>query len=695
MRHRILILVTIFLLISTIGVQAQNSPDEINRMSNVDERYNAAKELLEYYRLNALDSLLIFAESIQIVNENDRFTALKEYAYSEYYYEMYDLGKSLNHALDAIFKNENLNKPDHEILSKSYNVAGLCSEQLYRFEKALEYYEKGLYLARHLNDRSLLSMLYSNRSFVYYGMGDMSKAIADLETALNFNTELKDTINLAKDLNNLGFIYTSWGKYDTGIEYYKKALAYSLKKGLKERSAICYNNIGMSYFQQGKYELAEEFISQALEMDKKNGFHLNAAKRYNNLGLVYFQQGKVEKSIEHFDMAAEVFLELGDSVNYAKAIINISDIYFKSGRNTEAFQHLEKGYNISLGTNSIPLIEHNTGKMFRYYKSIGDYKKALEYKELYDELGDSLYSLESTRIVEEMETIYETEKKEDEISRLNTESELKEDIIRRKNQQRNMMAAFAVMLLIVLVATVLIIHKIRKQRHELEALNNVKNRLFAMISHDLRGYSGVFQDAGMVIRHHLKKENFDKVNAISENLEISAISYSSQLDNILNWAVLQLNGYKLEPIEFSPFEECNSLIENLSDIRKLKNNDFENNIDPELVLNMDKGAFNIIVRNLLANANKFTEQGLISVGLECGATGFKLSISDTGTGMDEETKNSLFSSETVKSQRGTRGEKGSGVGLGLVKTFVELSGGRISVESKPGKGSMFHLYFAK
>ncbi len=695
LRHRILILITVFLLISTNGIQAQNSPDEINRISNVDKRYNAAKELLEYYRINAIDSLLILANDLKSENENDKFSALKEYAYSEYYYEMYDLGTALNHAMDAIYIFENLEKPEHDGLARSYNIAGLCSEQLFRFEKALEYYEKGLYLASHLNDKPLLSMLYSNRSFVYYGMGDMNKAIADLEKANEINTEIKDTVNLAKDLNNLGFIYTSWGKYETGIEYYKKALEYSLQKGIKERSAICCNNIGMSYFEQGKYDLAEEFILQALEMDRENGFNHNVAKRYNNLGLVYYQQGKVEKSISHFEMAAEVFLEEGDSINYAKAIINISDIYFKTGRNTEAFQYLQKGYNISLRTNSLPLIEHNTGKMYRYYKSIGEYQKALEYKELQDELNDSLYSLESARVVEEMETIYETEKKEDEISRLNTESELKEDIIRRKNQQRNMMAAFAILLLLVLVATVFIIQKIRKQRRELEALNNVKNRLFAIISHDLRGYSGVFQDAGMVIRHHLKKENFDKVNAISENLEISALSYSSQLDNILNWAVLQLNGYKLEPVEFSPHEDCATLIENLSESRKLKGNDFENKIDPAIKVSMDKGAFNIILRNLLANANKFTEQGVISVSLEQAATGFELSVSDTGIGMDEETKNRLFSTETVKSHQGTRGEKGSGVGLGLVKTFVELSGGNILVKSEPGKGSEFIMTFAK
>lgn len=685
----------LFIVLIGLGqIQAQNTVDEINQIKNADQRYDSAKELLEYYRLNAIDSLLIFADNLKLDGIDQRFNALKEYAHGEYYYEMYDLATSLNYAIEAIYIYTLESDEDVLLLSKSYNLAGLCSEQLYRYEKALEYYEKGISLAQQIDNKPQLAELYSNRSFVYYGMGDFSTAIANLEAANEINIEIKDTVNLSKDLNNLGYIYTSWQKYDTGIEYYQKALDYSMQKGIAERSAICNNNIGMNYFQQGEFDLAEEYILRALKIDEENGFDLNIAKRYNNLGLIYYQQGKVDESIEHFEIAADVFLEKGDSSSYAKSIINIADIYFQLQRNTEAFQYLQKGYNISLGTNNLPLIEHNTGKMYRYYKSIGDFEQALEYRELYDELGDSIYSLESAKVVEEMETIYQTEKKEEEINRLNSESALKEDIIKRKNQQKNLLAGFAIILLIVLVVIVVISVKIRKQSRELENLNSVKNRLFAIISHDLRGYSGVFQDAGMVIRHHLKKENFDKVNSISENLEISALSYSSQLDNILSWSTLQLNGYQLNPVEFKPFDKCNTLIESLNKSHKLKGNLFENNVNPDMLIKMDEGAFDIILRNLLANANKFTEQGIISISLDKFDTGFKIFVTDTGIGMSEETRASILSSATTKSQRGTRGEKGSGVGLGLVKNFVNLSGGKIIIESELGKGTKFVLDFS-
>lgn len=651
--------------------------------------------MLDYYRVNHVDSLLFFAENLQFEEKEDRFSALKELAFAEHFCEIYELTMSLSHVLDAIYFFEKQSYLDIESIARSYNLAGICSEQLYRYEKALEYYEKAIGFAQSFEDQQLIAEIYSNRSFVYYGNGDFAKAVTDLEKAIEISTQLNDTVNISKDLNNIGFIYTSWHKYEVGIEYYKKALELSTQFGLNEHCAICCNNIGMSYYQQANYNLAEKYIKQALEIDLKNGLYYDVAKRYNNLGLVYFQQGKVEESIKHFEMAAEVFLEKSDSINYAKSIINIADTYFKIGKNIEAFQYLQKGYSISLRTNSLPLIEHNTGKMYQYYKNIGDFEQALKYKELHDELGDSIYSLESAKVIEEMEILYKTEKREEEISRLNSESALKEDIIRRKTQQKNFYAIFAALLFIVLVATILIYIKIRGQSRKLEILNNVKNRLFAIISHDLRGYSSVFQDAGMVIRHHLKKENYDKVNSISENLEISAISYSNQLDNILSWSTLQLNGYKLNPVEFAPYVECEKSIEILSKSHTLKANTFKNNINSELLLIMDKGAFDIILRNLLENANKFTECGKISVDVDKYAKGFKIIVTDTGIGMSKEIMNNILFSETTNSQRGTRGEKGSGVGLGLVKTFVKMSGGKLYIESEQGKGAKFVIEFYK
>lgn len=686
------------LLFSAFYTNAENIPFLLERLTNTkdhNERYVLAKDVFEKVLISNVDSLPIVANRIVLEPDNasDKCNALFHHIMAEYYYELSDYFNSLKHRMEAIYLYENYEKTDELYLAKNYIGAGISSELLYMYTKALSYYDKAIVLVIKLNDKFMLAEIHSNKSFAYYGMGDFVAAIEQLQTALKIEHENHDTLGLAKDYNNLGFIYVDWGKYETGIEYYKKALDLSVQKNLKERIAICYNNIGMAYFQKGDYAFAENFILKALDIDLKNNNQLNVAKRYNNLALIYFHQNKTQLAISYFQKASKVFKEQNDDISYAKALINIFDIYLSQNNNVEAYKYLKKGYDVSLNTNSLPLIQHNTEKMYKYYKSLANYEKALYYKELHDDLSDSIYSLKSSRVVEELEMKYETEKKEDEIFRLNTESEFKETIIDQKNKQRNLMAAFVIFLLLGLSVIVFILLKIRKQRKRLLVLNNVKNRLFAMISHDLKGYSSVFQDSGMVIRHHLAKENYQRILDICESLELSAASYTSQLDNILNWALVQLSGYKLNPEKISPYTEINVLIENISDSRKLKANVFQNNIDELANIKLDKGAFSVIMRNLIINANKFTENGTITISMEFKENDCIFMISDTGVGMDEETKKYLFDDTVFKSNRGTKGEKGSGVGLSLVKTFVKLSGGTISVESEKDKGSCFIIKF--
>lgn len=691
-------LIICLLFLPLLYVNAQSTSSNLKQLSSIKdhyERYVIAKEVFEKVRNSNIDSLPIVAKAIVLAPDNpsDKCNALSHHIMAEYYKSKGNYFKSLEQRLEAINLFEKYIDTDENLLAENYIEAGESSELLYMYNKSLIFYNKAIVLAIKLNDKTMLAKINSNKSFAYYGLGDFASAIRQLETALSIETEINDTIALARDYNNLGFIYIEWGRLETGIEYYKKALELNIKKNIHERTAICYNNIGMAYFQKGDYNLAESFILKALSIDKARQNQLSVAKRYNNLGLIYYEQGKIQPAIQTFLEAAKVFKKMNDEINLAKALINISDIYLAQNNSVEALKYLQQGYDISLRTNSLPLIQYNTRKMYLYYKSIENYKDALHYKELHDELSDSVYSLKSSQIIEELETKYETEKKENEILRLNNESILKETIIKQKNRQRNLMAVSILLLLIGLSVIVLILIKIRNQRKRLEVLGNVKNRLFAIISHDLRSYSSVFQDSGFVVKHYVQKENYNKLAELADNLEQSAISYNNQLDNILNWATVQLNGYNLNPEVLWPAKEISDIINYIS--KKDKGNTFEINIAESDQITIDRGAFSIMMRNLIVNANKFTENGIISISFQTTKNTSTICVSDSGVGMDKNTLNHLFSDNVIKSERGTKGEKGSGVGLHLVKTFVTLCGGTINAESMQGVGSTFRITFPK
>ena len=263
------------LLLSVFYTNADNIPFLLEKVANTkddNQRYILAKDIFEKVLISNVDSLPFVAEKIVLEpnNSSDKCNALFHHIMAEYYYESADYFSSLKHRMEAIYLYENYEDTDELYLAKNYIGAGLSSELLYMYAKALNYYDKAIVLVIKLNDKFMLAEIHSNKSFAYYGMGDFAAAIEQLQTALKIEHENHDTLGLAKDYNNLGFIYVDWGKYETGIEYYKKALDLSIQKDLKDRIAICYNNIGMAYLQKGDYAFAETFILKALDIDLEN-----------------------------------------------------------------------------------------------------------------------------------------------------------------------------------------------------------------------------------------------------------------------------------------------------------------------------------------------------------------------------------------------------------------------------------------
>jgi signal transduction histidine kinase len=680
----------LFLLLFAVIIHANNKafPSQIEISINPNDNYRLAKQAFEKMLSTNNDSLPYLAETI-FQNKTPKCIALGFYVLADYYHMKQDYVVSQENRIKSISIYENINNTDYDFLAKAYMGAGLNCEYLHSYKDALGFYDKAISIA-HLNkDDELLSEALSNKSFAYYYLGDYAQSIQMLEQALEIQKKLKNPLSIAEYYNNLGFIYLSWEKYETAIEYYQKSLEYCIRLNLPDKIAIRYNNIGMAYFEKEEYSIAEGFIKKALEIELFLENKANAAKRYNNLGLIYFKQNKTTLATDYFNNAATLFEQEGDTVSYAKALVNIAEIYLSQQSFDKAYSYLSKGYELVLSTNILPLIQHNTQKMYSYYKTIGNFEQALYYLELNNEWNDSIYSIQTASIIEELDIKYKTEKKETEISNLHSVSEYQQTIIKQRVFQRNIMALFSIIFFVAIIVVFLVLLKIRKQKKQLLLLDDVKNRLFALISHDLRGYSSVFQDTGMLIKHHLKKGNYELINEMCDSLQQSAVSKDIQLDNMLNWAKVQLNGYEFNPQKLCVADETEQILQEIKEHSLLKSNLINNTIPAEASINFDKGAYAIIIRNLLTNANKFTENGTITISYEENQQHKIIRVTDTGVGMGMETKTMLLEKKLVTSSMGTKGEKGSGVGLSLVEKILSLSGGSISVDSEIGKGTTF------
>lgn len=234
--------------------------------------------------------------------------------------------------------------------------------------------------------------------------------------------------------------------------------------------------------------------------------------------------------------------------------------------------------------------------------------------------------------------------------------------------------------------------KLDIQSKELQRSNAIKNQLFAIIGHDLRSpihsLKGLLE---LVSKQHMSLEEFQE---FSGRLKDSVEHVHFTLNNLLQWANAQLQGIKTIPQSFNVFHIANENIHLLEEFSKNKSLQVQNHIDQQLSAFADIDQVNLVFRNLLSNAMKFTEyEGLIILKSDTNDTNdlCKVSITDTGLGMSEKMVADLFLSDTIQSKKGTGGEKGTGLGLILCKEFVENNGGEIWAESNLGEGTTFYF----
>jgi signal transduction histidine kinase len=278
---------------------------------------------------------------------------------------------------------------------------------------------------------------------------------------------------------------------------------------------------------------------------------------------------------------------------------------------------------------------------------------------------------------------FDIEKKEGEIALLET----------KQNQQRFLLIAIGI-IVIMLSAFLYFLHenkqKILHQNEALSELNTTKDRLFAILSHDLRSPVAILKNSLMLINWGVlsQSEFVEQTN----RLNIQLTNVSNILDNAINWAISQMEGLKSKIIKLNVSEIIEEKIAVFQPTQQAKQIKIHNQVSPIAELMFDKNHFQIVISNLLQNALKFTDfGGNIVFNLINDRNSIIFSISDDGVGIDEDKLKTLFELGKNNSTLGTSKEQGTGLGLLLVKELVELNGGRVSVESKLGHGTTFYI----
>lgn len=229
-----------------------------------------------------------------------------------------------------------------------------------------------------------------------------------------------------------------------------------------------------------------------------------------------------------------------------------------------------------------------------------------------------------------------------------------------------------------------LILELRLRKLQLQHSNQLQSRLVSILAHDVRNpLASIKSVIELRQTHIINDEEADEMFQIASTHVEATIE---MVENVIDWASLQAKGRHIAKSTINAREASEKSIQYFTAFAKEKNTIFINKVSA-IVINHDATAISFILRTLLSNSVKYTEEGIITLSSYYNSKYFTLVITDTGTGMDEWVYNHLFTSSKNYSMPGTRNEPGNGLGLLLLRDYLEMVKGMIEIKTAPGKGT--------
>jgi two-component system sensor histidine kinase/response regulator len=564
-------------------------------------------------------------------------------------------------------------------VAKVNNSIGLIEIKRGNYAKGLQY---SLAAIKELEKQNLLkdlSLAYSNLANAYYKINAVEKSIDFNLKASEIQAQIKDTKGLIRSNIQLAELYSLKNENRKAIEYYEKVLNGSNASIDTLRGSI-YPRLGSEYLKFNDFTKASQYLLEGLEINRKANNKAGILLSLNSLGALNLQTERLTLAEQQLFEAGSIAKSINNKpelLRYYKLMIALDSTNRKFDR---AFIWQREYFNLknSLYNNSAlnfknadsvdlefnPNFEKELLNANTIEPSSANYTGT---KEEFDKFKLIFYGLLAALVIVSTFLILIYLKRN---SNIKYTQELEEKNLKIELQNE----AFL------------------EQTKHLENVNNVKDKLFSIVSHDLKdslssinGFIDLLKDGS------LSREEFDNlIPELSEN----ANNASLLLYNLLNWSKSQMQSLEPKPTLFDVqevFEDKVRLVE-----QRMENKGIEL-IDHSLrdFAYADRSMFEIVVQNLLANALKFCKRGdTITISNHISNGSCIISIADTGIGISKQNIEKLFKSNSFTTV-GTNNEKGTGLGLSICKELVELNSGKIWVESTVNVGTTFYVQLPK
>jgi signal transduction histidine kinase len=662
-----------------------------------------------------IDSLKLKLNEIESA---ERFSPNKEYIdllniLSESYYNYFP-DSTLFYAEKSKQFSGNLDYT--EGLADAYRNIGAFNNKQGNYDSAKVLFRTGIQLAERVSYKPGLANLYASIGLSYYETGFLASATEYYLMSLKIKRDLGLKAEIASTLNNLGLIAVDRKQFKKALEFFNEAK--SIRENLDDTLGIStlQVNIALVLQKEGEYEPALQIFEDILTKESTSLNKSLGSVLHFNIGEIYLAQKKFDQAVSQYSKALELDRELNDKYGISFDLLGLGEAYLELNQLDRSRGFLEESLQVAEQSGIKKNVSKSHGLLSQLFEKQSNFRQALYHHQQHKNYQDLVFNTETEKITEDLLIAYGLEKSALEAQQAQREKELQREKEVAKLVQNGVIALLVIMALAlyITIRSYKIQRKARllvtQQKNELERLyletnqqkeeiesiakdleevNKTKDKLFGIVGHDLRSpINSLNSLMQYTMDESLSQEEFLKISYKLKN-EVEHVHFT--LINLLHWAKSQMRGITTYPDFLNVNELVEENIELYKPIAASKNITVIGKMASKTLSWADREQINLVIRNLLNNALKFTpEGGIIEISSKLNKDNlWEISLQDNGVGMSSEIIETLFKPNFHAKRYGTSGEKGTGLGLILVKDFLESNRGSIWVSSEVNKGSTF------
>jgi signal transduction histidine kinase/Flp pilus assembly protein TadD len=552
------------------------------------------------------------------------------------------------------------NKNTGQVLELLYQL-GKLSIQQGNYQNALDYFNRSLELGRREKNEQIISRASINLANIYLSQGKYNSAVDRYLEALKINERGSDTSLLHVNYLCLGITYYYLKDYGKSLGYYEKCLAINRLKNETPKMAYSYNAMGIIYKEMGDLNTALDYQEKAFTIAETSKDSSLLSHTLGNLGELYGLKGEKEKALTYLKKGLAMQKHFSDDKGIGETLNLLGNVCLKFNDNTNAIAYYQEALQIAekVGLNDVKKDAYKG--LSDAYTALSDFKDALKYQKLYSTVKDTLFNSTNSMQISDMQTRYETEKKEQENTLLLSENNLKTLEIDKQKNQRNLL--FILITVLVIIAG-LVYNRIQlKNRNKILVEKELRNQAVfhaqekekMNLSRELHDGLGPLLSLLKMNISALKNPSDEKIILEMKELANESIREVRSISHALAPSQLQKQGLKAALTDFIAQVEAGG------QLKTELHMDFSSPLKPETEIHIYR-----IVQEAVNNSLRHSEASLLKVSLQQKGDELFVSVEDNGKGFTQ---------------------KQGGNGLNNILTRSDFLKAKTVINSSPGKGT--------